>query len=237
MRLIREVTEGVPQPATPEEGWNVGHLAHHGILLSCDGFVAKLDLEQLNVLFDYAEDGESGEIRDHDGDVIYVEVNDNNIVLSRDGDETYPSGVVLDLDTLKEMGIEQHDAATSEVDGQPTTDDDDAESDDTMDSEAAPEEEAAAEPDEELEEGVKRAYKRVGNKIKRGFRVTSGWRKGRVVSSAKAASAPRAKAKTRMKLKIAAKRKKIVRILKGKRTRKKSASKRLATMNKRASGK
>jgi len=237
MRLIREVTENVAQPAIPEDGWNVGHLAHHGILLSCDGFTVKLDLEQLNILFDYAEDGDSGEIRDHNGDVIFVEVNDNNIILSREGDETYPSGVMLDLETLKEMGIEQHDAAGSEVDGQPTTDDDADESDDTIDSEAAPEGDAAVEPDEELEEGVKRAYKRVGNKIKRGFRVTSGWRKGRIVSSAKGASAPRAKAKTRMKLKIAAKRKKIVRILKGKRTRKKSTSKRLASMNKRVSGK
>lgn len=235
MRLIREVTENVPQPVSPDEGWNVGHLAHHGILLSCDGFVAKFDLDQLNLLFDYAEDGSSGEVRDHDGDVIFVEVNDNNIVLSRDGDETYPNGVVLDLDTLKEMGIEKHDDATNGVSDEPVNDTSiepaeeptESEEDDTITSKAA-----EKQPEEELEEGVKRAYKRVGNKIKRGFRVTSGWRKGRVVSSAKGATAPRKKASTRMKLKIAAKRKKIVRILKGKRTRRRSASKRLARLNK-----
>ena len=235
MRLLREVTENVPQPVLPEDGWNVGHLAHHGILLSCDGFVAKLDLDQLNILFDYAEDGSGGEIRDHDGNVVYVEVNNDNIVLSRDGDKAYPNGVILDMDTLNEMGIEKHDADQSDV--QPTSDDADAETGDTIDTDAEADEADADEPDEELEEGVKRAYKRVGNKIKRGFRVTSGWRKGRVVSSAKAASAPRAKAKTRMKLRIAAKRKKIVRILKSKRTRKRSASKRLVAMNKRVSGK
>lgn len=242
MRLLREVTENIPQPVLPEDGWNVGHLAHHGILLSCDGFVAKLDLDQLNILFDYAEDGTGGEVRDHDGKVIFVEVNDDNIILSRDGDKAYPSGVILDLDTLKEMGIEQYqdDAAEAAEQGdepQPTSDEEDAETGDTIDPDAEADEADAEVPDEELDEGVKRAYRRVGKKIKRGFRVTSGWRKGRVVSSAKAASAPRAKAKTRMKLRIAAKRKKIVRILKSKRTRKRSLSKRLVAMNKRVSGK
>ncbi|MBT9137512.1 MAG: hypothetical protein DDT31_00043 [Syntrophomonadaceae bacterium] len=211
MRLLREATQQATQPASPEGGWNVGHLAHHGILLSCDGFSMKLDLDQLNILFDYAEDGIGGEIRDHNGKVIFVEVNDDCIILSRDDDETYPNGVVLDLDTLEKIGIEPHD-------------DDIKNFKDTDDS-------------NKLKEGIKRAYRRVGNKIKRGFRVTSGWRKGRVVSSAKGAFAPRAKAKTRMKLKIAARRKKIVRILKGKRTRRKSTSKRLTSMNKRVGGK
>ncbi len=211
MRLLREPTQQATQPASPEGGWNVGHLAHHGILLSCDGFSMKLDLDQLNILFDYAEDGIGGEIRDHNGKVIFVEVNDDCIILSRDDDETYPNGVVLDLDTLEKIGIEPHD-------------DDIKNFKDTDDS-------------NKLKEGIKRAYRRVGNKIKRGFRVTSGWRKGRVVSSAKGAFAPRAKAKTRMKLKIAARRKKIVRILKGKRTRRKSTSKRLTSMNKRVGGK
>jgi hypothetical protein len=234
MRLIREVTENVPQPVLPEEGWNVGHLAHHGILLSCDGFAIKLDLDQLNILFDYAEDGTGGEVRDHDGEIVYVEVNDSNIVLSRDDDKTYPNGVIIDTDTLKEMGIEAHDDATS-GDNQPAEEPPKDAKGDTIIPKAgeAPPDESEEEVEDELEEGIKRAYKRVGNKIKRGFRVTSGWRKGRVVSSAKGASAPRAKASTRMKLKIAAKRKKIVRILKGKRTRRKSTSKRLAAMNKR----
>lgn len=86
---------------------------------------------------------------------------------------------------------------------------------------------------ENIEEGVKRAFRRSGNKIKRGFRVTSGFRKGRVVSSVAGAFKPRAKASTRMKLRIASRRKKVIRVLKAKRTRKKSVSKRLARMNSR----
>lgn len=121
MRLLREVTENIPQPVTPEDGWNVGHLAHQGIMLSCDGFSIKLDLDQLNVLFDFAESGDSGEIRDHDGEVVYVEVNDRTIVLSRDDDTSYPNGVVLDMPTLKEMGIEKHEAAEQEEAGNPST--------------------------------------------------------------------------------------------------------------------
>jgi len=232
MRLLREVTENVAQPVTPEGGWNVGHLAHSGMLLSCDGFSMKLDLDQLNLLFDYAEDGESGEVRDHDGKPVYIEVNDSSIVLSRDGDKTYPTGVVLDLKTLKEMGIEQHEAARDEQPAEPAEEDEEG---DTINPEA--ENEPAAEPEEELEEeleeGVKRAYRRVGKKIKKGFRVTSGWRKGRVVSSAAGAFKKRPKARTRMKLRIAAKRKKVIRILKAARTRKRSVSKRLRALNSR----
>lgn len=232
MRLIREVTEGVPQPVACEDGWNVGHLAHRGILLSCDGFSMRLDLEQLNLLFDYAEDGADGEIRDHDDRVVYVEVLDSTIVLSREGDSTYPSGIILDAETLKEMGIEAHSEAEQiDADG-PVQDDSTDEDSDTIDPEA---EEDAAE--EELKEGVKRAFRRVGKKIKRGFRVTSGWRKGRVVASMKGAYKPRAKARTRLKLRIAAKKKRVIRILKGRITRRKPLSKRLVKMNKRVSGK
>lgn len=247
MKLLREITqaeeaeEKVDEPVAdqavlPEDGWNVGHLANHGILLSTEGFSLKLDLDQLNVLFDLAEDGESGEVLDHAGKPVYVEVLDDKIVLTRDNDEVYPHGVIVDLKTLKEMGIEQHeDAAPSdetpvegeEGDEQPEEDADAEEVDDTMDSDE----------DEELKEGVKRAFRRQGKKIKRGFRVTSGFRKGRVVANIKNAFKPRAPARTRTKLKIAAKRKKIVRILKSKRTRRKPISKRLVKMNKRVSGK
>jgi hypothetical protein len=220
MRLIREVTEEIPQPVVPEDGWNVGHLAHHGILLTCDGFSMKLDIDQLNILFDLAEDGASGEVRDHDDNAVYVEVSDSGIILSRDGDKSYPQGIMLDLKTLKEMGIEQHD-------GPEDNPDTDAEGD-TID----PDAEVMA-PGNEIKEGVKRAYRRTGNKLKRGFRVTSGFRKGRVVASAKSASKPRAKASTRMKLRLAGRRKKIIRILKGKRTRMRSASKRLVAANQR----
>lgn len=248
MKLLREVTQGeepevesASGPVAPEDGWNVGHLANHGILLSCEGFSMKLDIDQLNILFDLAEDGESGEVRDHKGDAVYIEVMDKQIVLSREGDKTYPQGVILDTKTLKEMGIEEHDDSTApaepETEGdeeevedeeQPDDDGDDADADDTM---------VPSDEDEELKEGIKRAFRRSGKKIKRGFRVTSGFRKGRVVANVKNAFKPRAKARTRMKLKVASRKKKIVRLLKARRTRMKPLSKRLVSMNKRVSGK
>lgn len=225
MRLIREVTEGIAAPVVPEEGWNVAHIAHHGIIVSCDGFSMKLDLEQLNVLFDIAENGDVGEVRDHEGKIVSVEVTPSSIILTRNGDDNYPTGIALDLDTLKEMGIEkqegQEEASEEEPDEEePETEpEEDPVDDDTIDS------------DDELKEGVKRAYRRVGKKIKRGFRVTSGWRKGRVVANIKNAYKPRPKAKTRLKLRIAAKKKRIIRLLKGRITRRKPASKRLRAMN------
>ena len=229
MSLLREINENIPGPATAEGGWNVGHLGNHGILLSCDGFSMKLDLDQLNALFDLAEDGEAGEVRDHQGKVVFVEPASNGIVLTRDDDETYPTGILVDLDTLKEIGIEKHEAEEQPSDEaeQPDEGDEEAEDDDTIESDAESEE------DGELKEGVKRAFRRVGKKIKRGFRVTSGFRKGRVVSNIKNAFKPRAKARTRTKLRLAARRKRVIRVLKGKRTRKKSPSQRLVKMNKR----
>jgi hypothetical protein len=228
MSLLLEVTGGAPGPVTPEGGWNVGHLAHHGILLTCDSFTLKLDLDQLNALFDLAEDGTDGEIRDHDNKVVYIEIGDSTISLSRDGDKSYPGGVTIDADTLKEMGIEAHEAAEAQ---QPTIDNANPEDDGIIDS--AAETAASVSTDKEVSEGVKRAFRKAGKKIKPGFRVTSGWRKGRVMSSAASASKPRPKAKTRMKLRLAAKKKRIIRILKGKITRRKPLSKRLVAMNKR----
>ena len=222
MKLLREITskETVSDgPVLPKGGWNVGHLAHHGVLLSAEGFLLKLDVDALNSLFDLAEDGESGEITDHSGNQVYVEVLDDSIVLSRDNDKTYPQGVILDKKTLKELGIEQHE--------------EEEEGDEPDESPSEEENEDIIEPETELEEGIKRAFRRQGKKIKRGFRVTSGFRKGRVVSSARAAFRPRAKAKTRMKLKLASRKKKIIRILKSKRTRRKPTSRRLVRMNKR----
>jgi hypothetical protein len=229
MRLLREVTEEIQGPVTPEGGWNVGHLAHHGILISCDGFSMKLDLDQLNALFDLAEDGQDGEVYDHDDNPVFVEIGDGTIVLSREGDKAYPTGVVLDQTTLKEMGIEEHEAE------QPIEGAEGPGQDDTIDPEAVDVE--AAEPEVELEEGVKRAFRRSGKKIKRGFRVTSGWRKGRVVSNIKNAYKPRPKARTRLKLRIASKKKRIIRLLKGRITRRKPLSKRLVAYNKRISHK
>lgn len=236
MKLLREVTKKTDQveasvstgPVSPEEGWNVGHLANHGIILSCDGFSMKLDLDQLNVLFDLAEDGESGEVKDHAGNPVFVEVMDDHIILSREGDETYPQGVIVDAKTLKELGIEEHE--DTEDDEEDTQEDEEQPKDDQVDNEA---DDTIDRDDEQLKEGVKRAFRRAGKKIKRGFRVTSGFRKGRVVANIKNAFKPRAKARTRMKLKVAARKKKIVRIMKAKRTRMKPLSKRLVRMNKR----
>jgi len=223
-------------PAVPEDGWNVGHLANHGILLSCDGFSIKLDLDQLNALYDLAEDGESGEVRDHAGKPVYVEVLDDGIVLSRNDDETYPHGILVDLKTLKELGIEPHestdlDADEGEPEAEPTEDDEQP-----ADAGEASAEGDTIDPnsdDEELEEGIKRAFRRSGKRIKPGFRVTSGFRKGRVVANIRNAYKPRAKARTRLKLRIAARKKKVIRVLKARRTRRKPLSKRLAWMNKR----
>lgn len=224
MSLLKEVTNEVdgvePEPeveakadvgpASPD-GWSVGHLANHGVILSCDGFQLRLDLAQLNLFFDIAEDGEPGEIKDERGTVVLVEPTDDSIVLTRTGDTVYPNGVTIDLDTLKDLGVEQN-----EEDG-PEDQEEQEPKDDTID---------------QVEEAVHRAYRRAGGKIKRGFRVTSGYRKGRVVANISTAYKPRAKASTRMKLSIAGRKRRVIRVLKSKRTRKKSLSKRLARMNK-----
>ncbi|WP_407305212.1 hypothetical protein [Acinetobacter sp.] len=224
MSLLKEINdeiEGVEPdaeapadvgPASPD-GWSIGHLATHGLILSCDGFQLKLDIDELNKFFDIAEDGSPGEIKDQNGKVILVEPTDDSIVLTRTGDSVYPNGVVLDLDTLKELGVEQH------------------EEEEKIESEQADHEEPIDDKIDQVKEATHRAYRRAGKTIKRGFRVTSGYRKGRVVANIKTAYKPRAKASTRMKLSIAGKRKTFIRLLKSKRTRKKSLSKRLARMN------
>ncbi len=213
MKLLREVAE-VDVPFSPEDGWNIGHLADLGILLSCDGFSLRLDDHNLNLLFDFAEDGEFGEVRDQQGRIIEVDPVDDGIVIRARGDDSFPNGLLIDLDTLKELGIEQYEEE------EPDSEFDDLEADDTV------------EQFDELDEGMKKAFRRSGKRIKRGFRVTSGFRKGRVMASAKSVFKPRAKASTRMKLKIASRKKKFVRILKGKMTRRKSGSKRLVRLNK-----
>jgi hypothetical protein len=221
VNLLKEVSKEIEEPSTDGEaqaspevgptvpaGWSVGHLANHGLILSCDGFQLKIDNVQLQKFFDIAEDGEPGEIKDQNGKVVLVEPTEDSIVLTRVNDDVYPSGVVLDMDTLKELGIEE---------GEPEAEDEPPTDDVTI---------------ELVDEAVKAAFRRSGKKIKKGFRVTSGYRKGRVVANIKTAYKPRAKASTRMKLSIAGRRKKIIRVLKSKRTRKKSLSKRLTRMNK-----
>ena len=214
MNLLKEITkedEPTEEPATPQvgpvtpDGWSVGHLANHGLILSCDGFQLKLGPDDLQKFYDIAENGEPGEIHDQNGDLVLVEPTNNSIVLTRTGDDVYPSGLEIDMETLKELGIEE---------GKPEDEPEPAESDVTITSEA-----------------TTAAFRRAGKKIKKGFRVTSGYRKGRVVAKLSTAYKPRAKASTRMKLSIAGRRKKLIRILKSKRTRKKSLSKRLARMN------
>lgn len=220
MKLLREVNEVVaPEddvvvgPHVPD-GWSVGLLANHGMLLACDGFSVKFDGDNLDKFFDIVEDGQPGEVKDHDGKVVLVEPSDDGIVLARHGDKVYPEGVLIGLAELKHLGIEHFEHEHKE---DPSQD---------------PEEGEAQDPEEvTIDEGVKTAYRRAGKKIKRGFRVTSGFRKGRVVATAAGATKPRAKASTRAKLRLARKKKKVIRILKSKRTRKKSLSKRLARMN------
>jgi len=80
-------------------------------------------------------------------------------------------------------------------------------------------------------EGVRPAFRRVGTKIKRGFRVTSGRHKGQVVANPETAHKPPVRASTRMKLKNAAIRNKFKRAMKAHLTRKKPTSIRLRRLN------
>lgn len=218
MQLIREVTVGAP--FAPPDGWNVGHLANLGLILSCDGFSIRLDLDNLNLLFDAAENNSRIDLKDHDGNQVSVMPADNGIILIPKDNLDFPNGLLLGIEALKEMGIEQYEEMEDELD--------------TLGDESNQEEDLDQLGDEDtIEEGIKRAFKRSGKKIKRGFRVTSGFRKGKVVMKASSAYKPRKPAKTRMKMKIASRRKKVIRILKGKRTRRKPLSKRLVKMNKR----
>lgn len=200
---VKELTPSAG-PITPN-GWSIGHLANHGLILSCDGFQITLSANGLQHFFDIAESGDPGEIRDQNNDLILVEPTSVSIVITRTGDKVYPNGLTIDMKTLKELGIEENEPE----------DDDELESD-----------------DDTIKEAIKAAYRRSGKRIKRGFRVTSGFRKGRVVANIKTAYKPRAKASTRMKLSIQARKKRVVRVLKSKRTRRKALSKRLVRLNK-----
>jgi hypothetical protein len=211
--------EGSVGPAVAD-GWAVAELGPQGVILSTDGFVIRFDPTTLNKLFDIVESGSTGEIKDHRGSVVFIEVTDAGIVLSRQNDDTFPAGVLLDEKVLKQLGIEEHEALLPSVVG---------------DNDEPAETGGGAiinGNDLELEEGIKPAFRRAGRKIKRGYRVTSGRRKGRVVANPKTAFKPPAKARTRIKLKLAARKKKLVRWLKAKRTRAKPVSIRLRRLNK-----
>jgi hypothetical protein len=229
MSLLLEVAKvAEDEPLTPTGGWSVGDLANLGMMLSSDEFSFRLDLHNLNCLFDLVENAEDGEVRCTNGDILEVSPRENDVTIRLQDDDTFPNGLLIPLKTLKDMGIDQYEEDAGEVADptepveQPTSEFEDLTTSDTI----------VAEDYVNLDEGIKRAFRRSGSKIKRGFRVTSGFRKGRVVASAKAAFRPRAKASTRMKLKIAGRKKKIIRIMKGKRTRRKPSSKRLVRMNK-----
>lgn len=107
MRLLREVdsAESDLKPAIPD-GWNVGTLGNHGILLACDGFSIKFDIDQLNRFFDFIEDGKVGDIRDHDGNVVNVNPVNDGVILTRKNDAIFPNGVFVDLPALKHLGVE-----------------------------------------------------------------------------------------------------------------------------------
>lgn len=238
MKLLQEVASDDSKPAYPAGGWNVGRLANLGVLLTCDGFSVRFDDVNLNLLFDLAEMDVPGELRAHDGQVIeIIPDTSSGIVIRPKNSFEYPNGIVLDLETLKELGIEQYEEDDGEPEdasvvvpsggknlGEPLSKFDSLSNDDTV---------SSGDEFDTLEEGVRPAFRRVGKKIKRGFRVTSGFRKGRVLSSAKSAFKPRVSAKTHMKLSIASKRKKFMRMMKGKMTRRRATSRQLVRMNKR----
>jgi hypothetical protein len=203
MKLLRELTEA--KPVVPS-GWNVGQLADFGVLLSTRGFSIRFSNEELNSFFDAVESGELETIRVN-GQNLTIEARDDGINLIPEDNEKFPNGIVLDLETLKELGVESFEHEP-ESEFEPLSDDD------------------------TIEEGVKLAYKRKGRKIKRGYRVTSGFRKGRVVSKISSAFKPRASASLRTKLRLARRRKTLMRILKGKITRRRPTSRRVVSMNK-----
>lgn len=109
MKLILEIDDEVTQKpekaSDPVGDWNVAVLGNHGILLSRNGFSVKLDVDQLNKFFDYVMSGRTGEIKDHDGHVVLVEPTDDGVVLSRSQDAIFPNGVLIDLATLKLIGV------------------------------------------------------------------------------------------------------------------------------------
>lgn len=177
------------EPYKPS-GWNVAEIGG-GLVLSADGFTMQLDSIGVDKFIAVLNSKDVGEVKDSHGSVVTVELGDNEVILTRAGDETFPHGIVLPIDAFTEV-----------------------------DDEFQP-----------ILEGVKPAFRRVGNRIKRAYRVVTGIRKGRIVQNPATANKPRAKASTRNKLRIAAKKKKFIRALKSKLTRQKPTSLRLRRMN------
>ena len=195
-RKINEIVEGnSPSPHNGND-WSIGILPNKNFIISCDGFSLKLDNENFDFFLNFTKDKKSGEIRDQRKDLIFVEPTDTGVILTRQNDKVFPSGILISKKTISSFI-------------------------------------SFTDKDEKVNEGVKLAYRRSGKKIKRGFRVTSGIRRGRVVANIKTAHKPRAKASTRTKLRLAAKKKKVIRVMRSRITRKKSLSQRIVRMNKR----
>ena len=195
-RKINEIVEGNSPSPHNDNDWSIGILPNKNFIISCDGFSLKLDNENFDFFLNFTKDKKSGEIRDQRKDLIFVEPTDTGVILTRQNDKVFPSGILISKKTISSFI-------------------------------------SFTDKDENVNEGVKLAYRRSGKKIKRGFRVTSGIRRGRVVANIKTAHKPRAKASTRTKLRLAAKKKKVIRVMRSRITRKKSLSQRIVRMNKR----
>lgn len=198
--------QGVPvQP----DGWTVAQLGTHGLILTCDGLQIRLSRANAERFFDIIENEGLDNVQTDDG--FWIEV---------DADAEDGNVIIRLLFTSEKIVNNYPDGVVLDSDSLAKigVSIDVIEIDDDSDA---------------IEEGVKRAYRRSGKKLKRGFRVTSGIRKGRVVANIKTAHKPRAPAATRMKLRMARKKKKLIRVLKSKRTRRKSLSKRLRRLNSR----
>lgn len=203
--------EQTDSPVRPT-GWSVAQIGKHGLIITLDGLQIKLTRDAVEKFYDLIIDEDEGMVQTDTGFWIKVDANadDGTVIITPISQSTriadaYPNGVLLDGDILNDIGVQLEEY------------EDEAEVVDSV--------------EDEVNEGVKMAYRRSGKKVKRGFRVTSGIRKGRVVANMKTAHKPRAKASTRSKLRLARRKKKVIRVLKSKRTRKRSASKRVARLN------
>ena len=87
-----------------------------------------------------------------------------------------------------------------------------------------------------IEEGFQRQLKKVGGKVKKQYRCTSGQKKGRIVSEPSACAKRKDPKKKRLGKKVARMKKGIIRV-KSQRTKKKQLSKRITRINRRLAGK
>lgn len=207
MTLLME--NGHDIPVQPFGGWTVAQLGTHGIILTCDGLQIRLSRQNAEKFLDVIEDEGLDNIQTDDGFWIEVDADaeDENVIIQvlTQGSSKFENNYPNGV-ILDNIALKALGVEVYEDTG---------------------------EQPEYMSEGVKMAYRRSGKKLKRGFRVTSGIRKGRVVANIRTAHKRRAPAATRMKLRLARKKKKVIRVLKSKRTRRKSLSKRLTRLNSR----